>query len=124
MYYRYYLFVPPDWVDFDLKHRGCRLWQQFLVNVYGVIEQERLDHLRAGQGKFRVERYIGLQDQLLRDGITGVTVGQAIILPSSFTGGDPAMQQLFQDSMALVTHYSSQSAYYLYGESALGGDPK
>jgi hypothetical protein len=27
IYYRYYLFVRPNGVDFNLKHRGCRLWQ-------------------------------------------------------------------------------------------------
>ena len=32
-------------------------------------------------------------------------IGQRIILPSSYTGGDRFMQQLFQDSMAIVCHF-------------------
>jgi hypothetical protein len=33
------------------------------------------------------------------------TVGRSFILPSSYTGGDRFMQQLYQDSMAIVRHF-------------------
>ena len=41
-------------------------------------------------------------------------LGHCIILPSSFTGGDRFMQQLYQDSMAIVWHFGCPTLFITF----------
>ena len=41
-------------------------------------------------------------------------VGCRIVLPSSYHGGDRFMQQLYQDSMALVRHFGKPSLFITF----------
>ena len=82
-------------------HYFGRLFQQWIVDMYTVIEQARLNYLRFNQKQIRAELYNGLQDALI-SGDSATNVGQRIILPSSFTGGPRQMHKLYQDGMAIV----------------------
>ncbi len=45
-------------------------------------------------------------DDAISDGLTNAAaVGQAIILPSSFTGSPRALHQLYQDAMGIVRRF-------------------
>ncbi|XP_057761126.1 uncharacterized protein LOC130981559 [Arachis stenosperma] len=63
-----------------------RLFQQFLVDSYTMIESERLRYLRNNQPKLRVDKYNSLHESLVRGEADAILSGQRIILPSSFTG--------------------------------------
>ena len=80
---------------------GGRLFQQFIVNAYTSIEEERLQWVRQNQLKLRSELYGGLKDTVLRGDTNPKTVGKQIILPSSFTGSLRYMAQNYQDAMAI-----------------------
>ena len=80
---------------------GGRLFQQFIVNAYTSIEEERLQWVRQNQLKLRSELYGGLKDAMLRGDTNAKTVGKQIILPSSFTGSLRYMAQNYQDAMAI-----------------------
>ena len=41
-------------------------------------------------------------------------VGRRVVLPSSYVGGDRFMQQLYQDSMALVRHFGKPSLFITF----------
>jgi len=41
-------------------------------------------------------------------------VGRRSVLPSSYHGGDRFMQQLYQDSMALVRHFGKPSLFITF----------
>jgi hypothetical protein len=82
-------------------HYYGRLFQQWIVDMYTVIEQARLNYLRFNQKQIRAELYNGLQDAMV-SGDSTTNVGQRIILPSSFTGGPRQMHKLYQDGMAIV----------------------
>uniref|UniRef100_A0A2N9J2K3 ATP-dependent DNA helicase n=1 Tax=Fagus sylvatica TaxID=28930 RepID=A0A2N9J2K3_FAGSY len=80
---------------------GGRLFQQFIVDAYTCIEEERLQWVRRNQKKLRSELYSGLKDAILRGDTNPITVGKRIILPSSFTGSPRYMVQNYQDAMAI-----------------------
>ncbi|KAA6407002.1 MAG: hypothetical protein FRX48_09300 [Lasallia pustulata] len=51
---------------------------------------------------------------LIRDDADRAALGRRIILPSSYTGGDRHMQQLFQDSMAIVRHFGKPTLFVTF----------
>ncbi|XP_020994900.1 uncharacterized protein LOC107481086 [Arachis duranensis] len=78
-----------------------RLFQQFLVDAYSMIESSRLNYIRHNQDKFRCEMYKQIKDAVLNGETTPSCKGKRIILPSSFTGGPRYMIQNYQDAMAI-----------------------
>ena len=51
------------------------------------------------------EKFQQLANSLLAQDFVAQMVEQRIILPSSYTEGDRFMQQLYQDSMAILRHF-------------------
>uniref|UniRef100_A0A1S3ZD48 Helitron helicase-like domain-containing protein n=1 Tax=Nicotiana tabacum TaxID=4097 RepID=A0A1S3ZD48_TOBAC len=78
-----------------------RLFQQFLVDAYTMIESSRLRYIRLNQKKLRCHMYKSLQDAVLHGEINPSSQEKRIILPSSFTGGARYMIQNYQDAMAI-----------------------
>ncbi|XP_019171191.1 PREDICTED: uncharacterized protein LOC109166756 [Ipomoea nil] len=78
-----------------------RLFQQFVVDGYTMVESGRLIYIRTHQKSLRCESYSGLTDALTRGEINPATQGRRIILPSSFTGGARYMIQNYHDAMAI-----------------------
>jgi hypothetical protein len=99
-YFAYRLQVGRSNETTTLHYYG-RLFQQWIVDMYTVVEQTRLNYLRFNQKQIRAELYNGLQDAMI-SGDSTTNIGQRIILPSSFTGGPRQMHQLYQDGMAIV----------------------
>src|SRR5436190_1424376 len=99
-YFAYRLQVGHPNEPVTLHYYG-RLFQQWIVDMYTVMEQTRLNYLRFNQKQIRAELYNGLQDAMY-SGDSTTNVGQRIILPSSFTGGPRQMHKLYQDGMAIV----------------------
>nr|KAJ0207352.1 hypothetical protein LSAT_V11C500293940 [Lactuca sativa] len=87
--------------SFSLILNAKRLFQQFLVDGYTMIESERLFFIRNQQKILRCESYEKLRNQQAL-GITDISnVGQRVILPSSFTSGAHYMMQNYLDAMFL-----------------------
>ncbi|XP_019179528.1 PREDICTED: uncharacterized protein LOC109174729 [Ipomoea nil] len=78
-----------------------RLFQQFVVDGYTMVESGRLIYIRTHQKSLRCESYSGLTDALTRGELSPAAQGRRIILPSSFTGGARYMIQNYQDTMAI-----------------------
>nr|KAJ0187298.1 hypothetical protein LSAT_V11C900487600 [Lactuca sativa] len=74
---------------FSLILNSRRLFQQFLVDAYAMIERETLYYIRNQKNvKNNRNTYIS-------------NIGQRVILPSSFTGGARYMMQNYLDAMSL-----------------------
>ena len=114
MYYRYILYNRSIERDPNIIHLSGRLFQQFIVDAYSIVELERLEFLRREQPRLRCDLYNGIQDSLAQDTLDPTQIGKMIILPSSFTGSDRAMQQLYQDSMALVRHVGKPDLFFTF----------
>ncbi|KAL6574843.1 hypothetical protein OROMI_012128 [Orobanche minor] len=78
--------------------RCRRLFQQFLVDGYTMIETARLTYIRTHQQELRSELYCGLRDA---HGRGETKLGKLIVLPETFTGGARNMMQNYQDAMAI-----------------------
>ncbi|XP_031090970.1 uncharacterized protein LOC115995966 [Ipomoea triloba] len=81
-----------------------RLFQQFLVDAYTMVESSRLLYIRNNQKALRCEAYKGMSDALTRGEVDTTNQRKRIILPSSFTCGARYMIQNYQDAMAICRH--------------------
>jgi hypothetical protein len=77
------------------------------VDAYVTIEQTCLTYLCLNKKKLCVDLYQGLQDAIAACDNNVATIGQRIILPSSFIGGPCHMVQNYQDAMVICrwAHY-------------------
>ncbi|XP_058741254.1 uncharacterized protein LOC131613618 [Vicia villosa] len=99
------------WLCFRLQERRCeaktllhsrRLFQQFLVDGYTMMESERLNWIRKNQSKLRVGKYQKLTEQHQPGQSTQhVKRGKRVVLPSSYVGSKRYMDQLYFDGMAI-----------------------
>ncbi|XP_015950056.1 uncharacterized protein LOC107474925 [Arachis duranensis] len=71
----------------NLDGRKGRLFQQFLVDGFSMIESARLNYICLNQEKFRCEMYKSIKEAILSVETATSSRGKHIILPSSFTGG-------------------------------------
>jgi hypothetical protein len=76
-----------------------RLYQQFLVDGFAMMESERLTWLRKNQPKLRVGKYHKLNVPSQRNA-TGKR-GKRVVLPSTFVGSRRYLDQLYFDGMAI-----------------------
>ncbi|CAL1401734.1 unnamed protein product [Linum trigynum] len=63
-----------------------KLFQQYVVNAYALVEAERLDWIRNNQSKLRAHYVSGLVDAFLRGDSDLDSSGQHVILAASHTG--------------------------------------
>jgi hypothetical protein len=78
-----------------------------------------LNYLDIYQKKLRVENYHNLQERLdqnaaNQDAVNPAAIDKVAILPSFFPSGDRAMQQFFQDSMYLITHFDKSDLFMTF----------
>ncbi|XP_058758996.1 uncharacterized protein LOC131632231, partial [Vicia villosa] len=100
-----------DWLCFRLQERkneartllhSRRLFQQFLVDGYTMMESERLNWLRKNQSKLRVGKYTRINEQCESSQQQAHSkTGRRVVLPSSFVGSKRYMDQLYFDGMAI-----------------------
>ncbi|PNX91356.1 ATP-dependent DNA helicase PIF1, partial [Trifolium pratense] len=81
-----------------------RLFQQFVVDCYTMIEAQRLSFIRENQDKIRCDVLCGLQEAVDRGDVDASLVGKRIILPDSFTGGPRYMFNNCQDAMGICMY--------------------
>ncbi|PAV76155.1 hypothetical protein WR25_25064 [Diploscapter pachys] len=106
---------PNEVNDFNPIRLGGKLYQQYLVDAYVKIEQDRLDYIRENQKALKVESYKALRDYLEDTAdAQGKNVGRTIILPSSFKGSPRNCQQAYQDSMAMVRRYGKPHMFVTF----------
>ncbi|MCH79969.1 ATP-dependent DNA helicase PIF1, partial [Trifolium medium] len=82
-----------------------RLFQQFVVDCYTMIEAQRLSYIRENQDKIRCDVLSGLQEAVDRGDVDASLVGKRIILPDSFTGGPRYMFNNCQDAMGICKRF-------------------
>ena len=107
---------------FPIFQLARKLFLQYIVDCYTKIEGHRLDFLKNHQADLRVDLYSGLQDSIHQNGIDinspdhdpNRRTGRRFILPSSFPGSPRAMQQNFQDAMAIVREFGKPDLFITF----------
>lgn len=105
---RYYAFrLHPHPQEFSTILRGGRLFQQYAVDAWAQVDQNRVSFLRHNQDKLRASLYSGLEDAFTAGdvNIDANELGQCFVLLSSYYGGPRHMHQCLQDSLALARFY-------------------
>uniref|UniRef100_U9SPX1 Helitron helicase-like domain-containing protein n=1 Tax=Rhizophagus irregularis (strain DAOM 181602 / DAOM 197198 / MUCL 43194) TaxID=747089 RepID=U9SPX1_RHIID len=77
----------------DSIQNAGHLYQQYIVNQYAEIEQNRLNYLKYNQVTLQTDLYNDVMDAIHTNDNTNV--GRRIILPSSFAGSPCQMYQLY-----------------------------
>nr|GEX68627.1 uncharacterized protein [Tanacetum cinerariifolium] len=85
----------------NLFTRTRRLFQQFLLDGYTIVERERLYFHRAKQSKLRCDTYSNICSSIAAGNTDPIVLGKPVVLSSLFTGGQMYMRQNYMDAMAL-----------------------
>ncbi|XP_057432816.1 uncharacterized protein LOC130725620 [Lotus japonicus] len=82
-----------------------RLFQQFVVDTYTMVEANRLSYLKRNQKTIRADYLNGVAEAIDNEETDPSSVGKRIILPPSFTGGRRYMFNNCQDAMAICKKF-------------------
>jgi len=102
-----------EWFCFRLQTRHSealtlvtsrRLFQQFIVDGYTMMESERLSFIKYNQSKLRVDKYNNICQASGSSQSQGSQQGKRVVLPSSFIGSRRFMDQLYFDGMAICSY--------------------
>ncbi|UYV73206.1 hypothetical protein LAZ67_10002175 [Cordylochernes scorpioides] len=92
-----------------------QLFHQFLVDMYTKVESERLRYITLHQRNLRAESYIHLRDALSTDAnINPNSLGQRIILPSSFVNSPRYLAEYTQDAFCYVRKFGSPDLFITF----------
>ncbi|XP_057416850.1 uncharacterized protein LOC130711305 [Lotus japonicus] len=103
-----------EWVVFRLFERqfeckriflSRRLFQQFVVDCYSMVESQRLYYIRNNQSTIRRHFLEGIEEAMARGDTDSSKIGSRVYLPASFKGGKRYMFNNCQDTMALSRVY-------------------
>ena len=72
-----------------------RLFQQYVCNVYAVVDQNKLNWLCNNQKSIQANVYNGLADSMVQNDVNTKQLGQQVVLLSFYTSGDRYIQQQF-----------------------------
>ncbi|KAL4357270.1 hypothetical protein AHAS_Ahas09G0169900 [Arachis hypogaea] len=92
-------------IEESIIHKSRRLFQQFIVDSFSMVESQRLYEIRQKQNTIRGEFLNGIEEAMQRGDIETSSIGTRVILPSSFTGGKRYMFNNCQDAMAICKHF-------------------
>ncbi|KAL7542017.1 hypothetical protein ACHAXR_012464, partial [Thalassiosira sp. AJA248-18] len=95
-YSRFYLMERGNHAN--IFHHANRLYQQLLVDLWGIIEGMRISWMKRNQRTIRADLYFGLRDSIRAGDVSN---SGATILAASFTGGDRWYHKGYKNAMAL-----------------------
>nr|GEX66059.1 DNA helicase [Tanacetum cinerariifolium] len=111
----YYAYQIHDRINrYSLLPRGGKLFQQYVVTAYCVIEQTRLDYIRQNQNEIRNEYLSGIYDAIIRGDRDGKDLGTRTILSISFTGGPRYMYAHYLDALAICRVHGNPSFFITF----------
>ena len=104
-----------------------KLFQQFIVDGYMMMESHRLSFIVRNQPLLRVDKYRSLDNAIRSSDIDAAdshgNVGKRIVLPSSFVGGPIYMVQNFHDTMENMQEYwISRAIHHIHLQSEMARD--
>ena len=94
--------------------KGGKLFQQFLVDAYTTLEEDRLDFIRLNQNSLRSEVLKGIQDAVVNGDSNVEDLGKRVILPSSNTGSARYMINYYQDAMTICRCFGNPDLFITF----------
>ncbi|XP_012850810.1 PREDICTED: uncharacterized protein LOC105970521 [Erythranthe guttata] len=87
--------------EHSLLLHSKKLFQQFSVDGFSMVESQRLNFIRFNQDQLRVDMYKGIEEKIFKGDTEGKSVGQHIIIPGSFTASPRYMFNNFVDALQI-----------------------
>nr|XP_043627847.1 uncharacterized protein LOC122599407 [Erigeron canadensis] len=87
--------------EYSLLLHAQKLFHQFVVDSYTMVEADRLSYVKGNQKKLRTDTFQNLTTNVENGTTDASSTGKRILLPSSFTGGSRYMMQKYLDAMAI-----------------------
>ncbi len=75
------------------------------------LRGQRLQWVCFNQTTLRADQYKGMVDAMQQDGANSTNFGRMVVLPATFVGIPCHMNQLYQDSMALVRKFGKPDLF-------------
>nr|GEY38738.1 hypothetical protein CTI12_AA123990 [Tanacetum cinerariifolium] len=94
--------------------RGGRLFQQYLVDAFTAIEEQRLNWTRKNQDALHVDLYHNLCDAVTRGDTSATELGKRIVLPWTYVGSPRYMIHNYEDAMALCRTYGNPNMFVTF----------
>nr|GEW18617.1 uncharacterized protein [Tanacetum cinerariifolium] len=94
--------------------REGRLFQQYLVDAFTAIEEQRLNWTRNNQDMLRVDLYHNLCDAVTRGDTSAAGLGKRIVLPQTYIGSPRYTMHHYQDAMALCRTYNNPDLFITF----------
>ena len=111
-YYNYKLSVRQF---FSSLFYGKKLFQQYSVDAYVKIEGQRLAFIRNNQNKLKSGQYDVLHEHVNNLGNDhNVRPGHVVVLPSTYVGSPRALNENFEDAMAIIKKYAKPGLFITF----------
>jgi hypothetical protein len=110
---KYHLHIRPLNVESNLYYLAGWLFQEFVVDMWAAVKHSHLEWIWYNQGGICTELYCSLIDTLC-EGLHLSSIGQKVILPSSFTLGPCSMQKNMQDALALLCIFKGSDFFFCF----------
>ncbi|CAA7054895.1 unnamed protein product [Microthlaspi erraticum] len=91
--------------QFNVLHYTGKLYQQFLVDAFTMMEAERIGFLKLNQKTLRADSYSNVSAFASTGNKDSSMCGARIVLPSTFVGGPRYMREKYMDAMAVCSHF-------------------
>ncbi|UYV78541.1 hypothetical protein LAZ67_16001942 [Cordylochernes scorpioides] len=112
-FYGYFIMVRRN--SPNVINQFGQLFNQFLVDLYAKVESERLRYITLHQRNLRAESYIHLRDAPSTDAnINPNSLGQRIILPSSFVNSPRYLAEYTQDAFCYVRKFGRPDLFITF----------
>ena len=113
-----------EYYAFRLQQRRCeattlicgdRLFQQYIVDAFASVEENRLRFIIKNNKNLRSKIYQGIHDALHKGDFDGNNVGKKVYCLRALLGVKRYMVQNYQDAMAICRFYGPPDLFTLYG---------
>jgi hypothetical protein len=90
---------------------GKRLYQEWVVDQLSKVEGQWLWWVCLNQTTLHADQYKGMVDAMQQDGANNTNFGCMVVLLATFASSPRHMNQLYQDSMALVRKFGKPNLF-------------
>ena len=112
--------------DFNVLLHSGRLFQQYLCEMFGKVDSERLSWVRCNQSKLRASDYVHFRDLLVdaanhnnkinkwtgnNESNNELNVGRLVLLPSTHIGSDRYMRQKMDDIITISNTFGHSDIF-------------
>ena len=101
--------------------KGGRLFQQFVIGCYTIIEETRLRYIRDNQRSLRIEMYKTVKDVINPEDMHGSFVGKRIILLANVIPGPRYLLEKYQDAIAICRFFGYPKLFITFTCKILDG---